>query len=324
MSTKEQVLAILMRAGDSVSGEALAKEIGVTRSAVWKAISQLREEGHAIEAVTNRGYRLGEGSDVVSEAGVRRWLTAKELGQAMEIHSVIDSTNTRAKALAAQGAPHGTLVCARSQTGGRGRFGRHFHSPDAGGIYMSLILRPKLPAEKAVLITSMTAVAVARAIERLAEVDVQIKWVNDLYIEGRKVCGILCEAGMDFESGQLEYAVVGIGVNTAPAQFPEEIRDIATSVGNACGRDISKNRLIAEICGCMEELYAHLEDGSFMSESRARSNVIGRQIVVLRGGERIPARAVDIDDQGSLIVETERGIETVRSGEVSVRWEKGV
>lgn len=320
MSTKEQVLALLMQAEDSVSGEALAQKLGITRSAVWKAIGQLREEGHEIEAVTNRGYRLG-GSDIVSEAGIGRWLTTDALGRNMEIHSVIDSTNTRAKALAAQGAPHGTLVCARSQTGGRGRFGRHFHSPDAGGIYMSLILRPKLPADKAVLITSMTAVAVARAIERLAEVDVQIKWVNDLYISGRKVCGILCEAGMDFESGQLEYAVVGIGVNTAPAEFHEELQTIATSVGNACGHDISKNRLIAEICGCMEELYAQLADGGFMAESRARSNVIGRQIVVLRGDERIPARAVDIDDQGSLVVETERGMEIVRSGEVSVRWE---
>ena len=144
---------------------------------------------------------------------------------------------------------------------------------------------------------------------------------NAPYESAREACGILCEAGMDFESGQLEYAVVGIGVNTAPAEFPEELQTIATSVGNACGHDISKNQLIAEICGCMEELYAQLADGGFMAESRARSNVIGRQIVVLRGDERIPARAVDIDDQGSLVVETERGMEIVRSGEVSVRWE---
>lgn len=126
---------------------------------------------------------------------------------------------------------------------------------------------------------------------------------------------------MDFESGQLEYAVVGIGVNTSPAEFPEELQTIATSVGNACGHDISKNRLIAEICACMEELYADLADGAFMAESRTRSNVIGRQIVVLRGDERIPARAIDIDNQGSLVVETAQGVETVRSGEVSVRWE---
>jgi BirA family biotin operon repressor/biotin-[acetyl-CoA-carboxylase] ligase len=189
---------------------------------------------------------------------------------------------------------------------------------------MTLLIRPKLSAEKAVMITSMTAVAVARAIERLADVRVEIKWVNDLYIAGKKVCGILCEAGMDFESGQLEYAVVGIGVNTARAEFPEDIREIATSVGNVCGKDISKNRLIAEICNCMEEMYGQLEDGAFMAESRARSNVIGRNILVLRGDERYSARALDIDDQGSLVVETEEGIQTVRSGEVSVRWEEKI
>ncbi|MBQ9951615.1 MAG: biotin--[Clostridia bacterium] len=323
MSTKEMILAELIANGE-ISGEALAQKMGISRSAVWKAIAQLREEGHVIEAASSRGYRLAPESDVVSEAGVRHWLRAQEFGSEIEIHSVIDSTNTRAKALAAQGAPHGTLVCARTQTGGRGRFGRKFHSPDAAGIYMTLLIRPKLPAEKAVMITSMTAVAVARAIERLADVRVEIKWVNDLYIAGKKVCGILCEAGMDFESGQLEYAVVGIGVNTARAEFPEDIRDIATSVGNVCGKDISKNRLIAEICNCMEEMYGQLEDGAFMAESRARSNVIGRNILVLRGGERYPARAIDIDDQGSLVVETEDGIQTVRSGEVSVRWEETV
>lgn len=314
-------MAALIEAEGEISGEALAGQMQVTRNAVWKAIEQLREEGHQIEAVTNRGYRMAETSDVVSEPGIAHWLKTRDFGRTAEVHPVIDSTNTHAKALAAQGAVHGTLVCARSQTGGRGRFGRKFHSPDANGIYMSLILRPDFPADKAVMITSMTAVAVARAIERLADVQVQIKWVNDLYIDGRKVCGILCEAGMDFESGRLEYAVVGIGVNTARAEFPDEIKDIATSVGNVCGKDISKNRLIAEICNCMEEMYDQLEDGAFMEESRRRSNVIGRNVVVLRGNDRIPAKALDIDDQGSLVVETQEGILHVHSGEVSVRWD---
>lgn len=322
MSTKEQVLAALEGAEGSLSGEWLAQELQVSRSAIWKAISQLREEGFEIEAVTNRGYRVINGGRLVVEAGVRRWLTAKEIGRNIELHERIDSTNNRAKELAAKGAPHGTLVCARSQKGGRGRFGRHFHSPEAGGVYISIILRPQLPAEKAVMITSMAAVAVAQAVEKLAEVDVKIKWVNDLYVQGKKICGILCEAGMDFESGQLDYVVVGIGVNTSPAEFPEEIRDIATSVGNVCGHDISKNALIAQICNRMEALYPRLENGGFMAENKRRSNVIGRNIVVLRGGERFPARAVDIDDEGSLVVETNDGIQTVRSGEVSVRWEE--
>lgn len=322
MSTRESVLAALLEAEDAISGEWLARKLGISRNSIWKAISQLREEGHEIEAVTNRGYRLIRDREVVSEAGIRRWLSAKEFGGVIEVHSEIDSTNNRAKQLAASGAAHGTLVVARSQTGGKGRFGRRFHSPEAGGIYMTLLLRPRLPAERAVMITSMTAVAVARAIERLADVQVQIKWVNDLYIQGRKVCGILCEAGMDFESGHLDYAAVGIGVNTARMAFPPELQDIATSVGNVCGKDISKNRLIAEICNSMEELYAQLGDGGFMAESRARSNVIGRRILVLRGDERFPAKALDIDDEGSLVVETEDGVRTVRSGEISIRWEE--
>lgn len=287
--------------------------------------SKMERDRRQMKAATETevcGGHAQEPDDAVSESGIAHWLSTQTLGRQTEVHAVIDSTNNRAKALAVQGAQHGTLVCARSQTQGRGRLGRKFHSPDADGIYMSLILRPKLPAQRAVMITSMTAVAVARAIERLADVQVQIKWVNDLYIGGKKVCGILCEAGVDVESGQLEYAVVGIGVNTARAEFPEELREIATSVGNVCGAEISKNRLIAEICRCMEELYGQLEDGAFMEESRARSNVIGQDVVVLRGDERFLARAVDIDDEGSLVVETAEGIQTVHSGEVSVRWQK--
>jgi len=321
MSTKELVLAELEAAEDYLSGEALAKNLRISCSADWKAIEQLREDGCRIDAAGNRGYRLQSGSGIVCEAGIRRWLTAKEIGAEIEVHDVIDSTNTRAKALAAQGAAHGTVVCARSQTGGRGRFGRRFHSPQTGGIYVSIILRPRFSADRAVMTTSMAAVAVAQAIEKLADVDVKIKWVNDLYIAGKKTCGILCEAGMDFESGQLDYVVAGIGVNTSPAEFPEELREIATSVGNVCGHDISKNRLIAEICNGMEQLLPQLADGRFMAENKRRSNVIGRNIIVLRGDERFPARAIDIDDEGSLVVETENGVQTVRSGEVSVRWE---
>ena len=321
MSTRERVLSALLEADDAVSGEWLARKLGLSRNSVWKAIGQLREEGYGIEAATNRGYRLTAGRDVISEAGIRRNLNAQVFGGSIEVHREIDSTNNRAKALAAQGAPHGTLVCAMAQTGGRGRFGRVFHSPEGSGIYISFVLRPKMPAERAVMLTSMTAVAVARAIEQLADVQVQIKGVNDLFISGKKTCGILCEAGMDFESGQLEYAVAGIGVNVGKMTFPEELADIATSVGNACGREISKNQLIARICDNMEALYDQLDDGGFMEEYRARSNVIGKRITVLRGGERFSARALDIDDQGGLVVETQDGIETVRSGEISIRLE---
>ena len=323
MTVMEKALEMLA-AGETVSGAVLARELGVSRNAVWKVMNQLRRGGYAIEAVTNRGYRLLASPDRISEPAIRRWLTAEDIGRNLEIHPQLDSTNNRAKLLASSGAPHGTVVIADSQTGGRGRLGRSFFSPEHSGIYLTCILRPDCSPERAGLLTSLAAVAVARAVEALAETDVKIKWVNDLYIGNKKICGILTEAGFGMETGQLEYAAVGIGVNVNRMEFPPELRDIATSVANETGAAPDRNRLIAEICNCMEEMYGQLADGAFMAESRARSNVIGRNVVVLRGGEKFPARAIDIDDEGSLIVETQDGVQTVHSGEVSVRWEDPV
>lgn len=321
MSTKEQVLQALLDSGTCVSGNDLARMLGLSRSAVWKAIEQLRADGHSIEAGTNRGYRLVNCADVLSEAEIRRSLLPGAIGGAMEIHNLIASTNDRAKELALQGAPHGTVVLARRQSSGRGRFGRKFHSPDNSGVYMSILLRPSIPADKAVMITSMAAVAVARAMEKVADVCASIKWVNDVYLGTKKACGILCEAGLDFESGQMQYVVAGIGVNVGFMEFPDELKEIATSLSNECGRQVSRSRFTAELINEMNALYPQLESGAFMAESRARSNVIGRQVYVLRGSERYPATAVDIDDAGSLIVRREDGgTETLHSGEISLRF----
>lgn len=318
-TTKQEVIRLLTAQQEPLSGERIARKIGVSRNAVWKAIEQLRREGYAIEAATNRGYWLSGAPDRICEPEIERWLKAETIGARMEIHPALDSTNTRAKALAATGAPHGYLVIAESQSGGKGRMGRAFFSPAHSGVYITYVLRPKLLAERAVMITSMAAVAVARAIETVADVEVKIKWVNDLYIAGKKVCGILCEAGMDFESGMLDYAVLGIGVNVAAMRFPEALAPIATSIGNECGRAVSRNRLIAEISNQLEALYGQLDTCAFMAESRARSNVIGRDVLVLRGDERFEARAVDIDDQGRLVIETPAGLKRVGSGEISLK-----
>ena len=320
-STKEQVLRALLDAQECISGNELARRLGVSRSAVWKAIEQLRGEGYPVEAATNRGYWLAGGADVLSVAEIEHYRRGGEIGTPIELHSQINSTNIRAKELAAQGAPHGTVVIAGQQTLGRGRFGRAFYSPEGSGVYMSFILRPQLAADRAVLITSMAAVAVARAMERVADVQASIKWVNDVYLGPKKACGILCEAGLDFESGQMQYVVVGIGVNVGFMDFPEELRDKATSISNACGRSISRSRFTAELINEMNALYPLLESGGFMEESRARSNVIGREIEVLRGEEHYPATAIGIDDAGSLIIRTGDGAEQVlRSGEISVRF----
>lgn len=319
MSIKDKVLETLLRADKAVSGEHLAKSLGISRNGVWKNIEQLRREGYEIEALPRRGYSMKTLPDRLSENEIFSWLTAESIGREMEIHDTLDSTNTRAKYLASHGAPHGYMVAANAQTAGRGRFGRNFFSPGYSGVYMSLILRPDLPVERAVMITSMTAVAVARAIERLADVDVKIKWVNDLYINDRKVCGILSEASIDFESNQLEYAVVGIGVNVGKIQFPDELKDIATSIGNEWKGCISRNQLIAEICNEMEKKYLHMDTTDFMQENKSRSNVIGREILVLRGSEQFKAIAEDIDEQGHLVIRSEQGVQRVNSGEISLK-----
>lgn len=322
MSIKDEVLLQLLNAAESLSGSDLARRLGVSRSAIWKAIEALRADGYRIEAATNRGYRLCGAPDALNIAEIARWRRDGEIGREIEIHDEIASTNIRAKELALQGAPHGMAVLARRQSSGRGRFGRSFYSPESSGLYISFILRPQMNADRAVMITSMAAVAVARAIERVADVRASIKWVNDVYIGNKKACGILCEAGLDFESGQMQYVVAGIGVNVGKMDFPAELAPIATSISNECGAQIPRSRFCGELINEMNALYPQLESGAFMQESRSRSNVIGREIFVLRGNDRYPATAVDIDDCGSLVVHTADGRqEALHSGEISVRFQ---
>ena len=321
MSIRERALELL-GTGETVSGAEMARELNVSRNAVWKVMTSLRQNGYEIEAVPNRGYRLVSVPDRLSEAEILRWLNTKELGCELEIHERLDSTNNRAKTLAAAGAKHGMTVIADSQTGGRGRMGRSFFSPEHSGIYMTVILKPAISPDKAGLLTSLAAVAAARAVEKVSGADVKIKWVNDLYAGGKKICGILSEAGLGMETGRLDWAVVGIGINTAKMVFPEELRETASSVGNETGTAPDRNRLIAEILNEMEELYGDLETGAFLTESRKRSNVIGREITVITAGKQFPARAVDIDEEGRLIVETGEGRTVLNSGEVSLKWVK--
>ena len=318
MTVREKALELL-GTGETVEGARLARELGVSRNAVWKVMNRLRQNGYEIEAVTNRGYRLLSAPDRLSAAEIRRWLTAKEIGRELEIHEQLDSTNNRAKALASAGAPHGAAVIADSQTGGRGRLGRSFFSPEHSGVYLTVILRPDCAPERANLLTSLAAVAAARAVEKVADADVKIKWVNDLYLNDKKICGILTEAGFGMEAGRLEYAVTGIGINVNRMEFPPDLRETATSIGNETGVSPDRNRLIAEILNELDALYGDLETGAFLEESRRRSNVTGRTVTVIEGGRQYPARAVEIDDQGRLVIETETGRTCLNYGEVSLK-----
>lgn len=318
MTVREKALELLAT-GETVEGAQLARELGVSRNAVWKVMNSLRQSGYEIEAVTNRGYRLLSAPDRLNEAAIRRWLTTGEIGRTLEIHDQLDSTNNRAKALAAAGAPHGMTVIADSQSGGRGRLGRSFFSPEHSGVYLTVILRPDCAPERASLLTSLAAVAAARAVEKVSDADVKIKWVNDLYLNDKKICGILTEAGLGLEAGRLDYAVTGIGINVNRMAFPPDLREIATSIGNETGQSPDRNRLIAEILNELDALYGDLEKGTFLEESRKRSNVIGRTVTVIEGGKQYPARAQDIDDQGRLVIETADGKACLNYGEVSLK-----
>ena len=258
----------------------------------------------------------------LTEAAVRAALTQKTLGHALCVLDCVDSTNRVARELAAQGAPEGTVVLAREQTLGRGRLSRRFLSARDGGVYMSVILRPALSADQATLFTAMSAVAVCRALEKIAPVRAGVKWVNDVYLGAKKVCGILCEAGLTADSGRMDYIVAGIGINTGLQTFPDELKDVATTVANETGTDPGPSLAAAETLNALAALYAPFDPASFMPEYRARSIVVGKRVTVFRGGEQFEAVAERVDDDGSLWVRSEAGLTALRSGEISVRISK--
>ena len=320
---KEDLLRILWEAGDGfVSGSDLAHRLGVSRTAVWKGIGQLREEGYALESVTNRGYRLLPRGDVLSAEGIRRHLRHTQLQ--IEYSPSVTSTNTLLKTRAAQGAPHGLVLAAAHQTQGRGRMGRTFYSPADTGLYMSILLRPERSAAETTRLTACSAVAVARTVERLSGEQTHIKWVNDVLLGRRKICGILTEASVDWESGRAEYAVVGIGVNLRPPEgdFPPELRDIAGSVFTHGEIPELRCRVAAGILDELMDLYDDPENEACYQDYKNRSFLLGQEILLLLPGrEPVPATALDVDRDYALVVRMADGsIRRVTSGEVSVRF----
>ena len=320
--TKEQVLSVLREHPDQfVSGESLASALHVSRTAVWKAVEQLRREGYPISSVNRMGHRLASASDVLSGEGIRSGLTVP--GLQVKVFPTISSTNTVLKQMALEDAPAGLALVAGEQTAGRGRLGRSFYSPAGSGLYLSLLLRPDLEASDAVKLTACAAVSVAEAIESLAEVRLDIKWVNDLFLGGKKVCGILTEAGLDCETGRMSYVIIGIGINTrVPAgDFPEDIRQIAGAVfGDAPVPDL-RNRLAALV---LDRLMAYAADPAspvLFQKYRDRSMVLGKPVHILSPGQDpVPATAVGLAPDYSLQVRLEDGtLRLLHSGEISIR-----
>ena len=323
MSVRDDILAIFEANREtSFSGEELAERLSVSRNAVWKAVQALREEGYTIEAAPRQGYRLSGETDILSPQSIGRFLPP-ELPLRLDVRREVDSTNRIAKNSGAEGAEEGLVVIADRQTAGRGRLGRSFHSPAGTGAYLTVLVRPRLTAADSLWLTTAAAVAVAEAIEDVTGRDARIKWVNDIYVADRKVCGILTEAAMDLESGALEYAVVGIGINVREPEggFPEEIRDIAGAVLPAGSIDPdARSRLIAGVLTRFWRYYQALPAHPFHAEYCRRSWVVGRKVTVLQGNSAWQGKAVAIDEACRLLIERPDGtVEALSSGEVSIR-----
>lgn len=320
--TKEHILQVLQAHPDTfVSGASLAEHLRLSRTAVWKAIRQLKSDGYEIEAVTNQGYRLLAGSDVLSAEGISRYLAHKEI--CPQVFPSLTSTNTVLKSLAAEDAPAGTAVLAVTQTSGRGRLGRSFYSPSASGLYLSLLLRPDLAPADAPRLTSCAAVAVAEAVRELSGRETGIKWVNDVYLDGKKICGILTEAGLDLESGRVSYVVVGIGINLRAPEggFPEEIRRVAGAAFDGLSVPDLRNRLAALVLDKLSDYAANPFSHALFEAYAKRSFIPGKRITILAPGrDPVPAEALRLNRDYSLQVRLADGTEqTLASGEVSVR-----
>lgn len=322
MSVKEHLLPLLNDRGeDYLSGEDAARLLGVSRNAVWKAVSSLKKEGYSIEAVTNRGYRLINSGDILSRAEIEKNLTALKGKLDIEVKETVTSTNALLKEKAALGADEGTVLVALKQTAGRGRFSRKFFSPADSGIYMSILLRPRISAENAALITTAAAVAVAEAAENLSGRKTGIKWVNDVLIEGKKICGILTEASLNIESGALDYAVIGIGLNAyePTGGFPDEIRNIAGAIFKE-QNDGLRSKLTAAVLESFFKYYKDISERKYLKAYRERCIVLGKQINVLSSSGARPATALDVDENCRLRVKYPNGEETLlSSGEVSIK-----
>lgn len=323
MSVKTELLSILEANREKdLSGEELAKKMGVSRTSIWKAVKALKAEGYLIEAANNRGYRLQEKTDVLSEEGIRLELDKKYQDFSIEVHKVLDSTNEEIKRRVLDGAAHGLTILAEQQTKGKGRLGRNFYSPAGTGIYMSILIKPELEGSDAVLITTATSVAVCRGIRKVLGLEPQIKWVNDIYLRDKKICGILTEAISDFEMGKIDSIIVGIGINYSTDDFPEDLKERAGSLG--IENHVPRNELVAAVLNEFWEIYNDITGRKFMEEYRRRSNVIGKEVRFLEKDVWREARALDIDEDGGLLVEYtgsegERVKRTLHTGEITLR-----
>ena len=326
--SRQAVLKFLRAHPEScLSGEEMSRTLGLSRTAVWKAVDALRKEGYTIEARSGQGYRLLETPDHLSEAEVRAFLgTPEGIGRKLICLEEIDSTNNYAKQLALSGGEDGTVILAEQQTAGRGRMDRVFASPKGLGIYLTVLLRPDLPPERLMPVTALAGVAVCRAVSEACGLELDLKWPNDPVLRGKKVCGILTELSLEAETGRLQSLVLGIGLNVhqKPEDFPPELREMAASLDQALSEPVSRPRLAAALIRQLDRLHQTLYDGELqedLEEYRRRCVNLGKPLQLLHSdGSREQVEGLGIDQDFALRVRRADGsVQAVRSGEVSVR-----
>lgn len=319
---KAEVLRLLRESQDFLSGQELCERFSVSRTAVWKIIRQLTEEGYEIEAVRNKGYRLLQNADILNEEEIRRCLPKG--GIVTEVHTAaeIDSTNTWAKRLAEEGAPDGTLLTADAQTAGRGRRGRTWTSPKGENISMTLLLRPQIAPASASMLTIVMGLSVAQGIGRMLQLPVQIKWPNDAVLYGRKLGGILTE--MSAQIDYINYVVVGVGINVNLSKIPEGLEEIATSLFLVTGKKVSRAAVIGAVMEAFASNYEKFMETQDLSQLTEAYNALlankDREVRVLDPQKPFEGIARGIDSKGELLVCREDGsVQKVYAGEVSVR-----
>lgn len=318
---RTELLTALKEAEDYISGQELCERFGVSRTAIWKAVNQLKEAGYEIEAIQNKGYKIISVPDRLSERELQSIRKTSWAGREIFYYDVIDSTNVKAKQLAEEGHPAGTLVVAEKQDAGRGRRGRSWEAPAGSGIYMTLVLKPEISPNNASMLTLVAALAVAGSITKCTGKQAGIKWPNDIVMEGKKVCGILTEMSAQFD--YVNHIVVGIGINVHNENFPKEIEEMATSIYLQTGEHINRAALIEEILEQFEHYYAiylKTEDLSgLVKEYNASLVNMNKNVRVLDPKEPFEGKAMGINERGELIVDTWESRKLVSSGEVSVR-----
>ena len=321
MSVKEKILQQLENnKGNYISGGQLAKDLGVSRNAIWKAIKSLEKNGYKIFAIPNKGYCLSDTNDILSASSINQYL---KYPLNISVYKTLSSTNTVLKEEANNGAPEGTVIISEEQTAGRGRMGKKFYSPAGTGIYLSILLRPDMPASKSLFLTTSAAVATAKAIEDVSDKKAGIKWVNDIYIGTKKVCGILTEAAFNMETGKLDYAIVGIGINICFPKngFPSDIDNIATAVFDKTSDSTNKrSKLIAHLLDYLMDYYQDFDKKDYVKEYIDRSILIGREVSLIESDHTTPATVLSIDNDCRLKVKLKDNTERwLSSGEVSIK-----